>query len=122
MAVLDTNFLIALEVEDENAIAWLDVHRTDEHHVPDFVAVEYLTGHTSPDEAFEALEAAFTIAHGTTPWVQSATRLRKRLRERKARFRSPDFWIAAWANYLGAAVVTRNEAHFNDLGVAVAKF
>lgn len=120
MAVLDTNFLIALEAQDPGAIQWLEGHRTEEHHVPDFVAVEYLTGHSAPDDAFDTLDAAFTIAHGTADWIRAATRLRKNLRKRHVRFRSPDFWIAAWAYFLETSVVTRNRGHFKDLGVELA--
>lgn len=120
MAVLDTNYLIALEANEPSAIAWLAQNRGDEHHVPDFVVVEYLTGHSDSEGALEALAAAFTIAHGDPAWIRSATRLRQRLRAKKARFRSPDFWIAAWAVHLGTLVVTRNRSHFRELGAPVA--
>lgn len=120
MAVIDTNFLIALEKGDASALRWLEENRQDEHHVPDFVAVEYLTRHTSPDAAFEALAAGFTIAHGTPAWIRSATRLRRDLHARRARFRAPDFWIAAWAHHLEAPVVTRNGTHFRGFGIGIA--
>ena len=119
MPVLDTNFLIALEQGDEDAVQWLRDHRAAEHHVPDFVAVEYLTGHTEADAAFDALQAAFVIAHGDPAWIQSATRMRKSLRSDKVRFRTPDFWIAAWADHLGTSVVTKDAAHFRPLKVTV---
>ena len=117
MAVLDTSFLIALEQGDEAAVAWLRAHRTEEHVVPDFVAVEYLTGHTAEEEALARLDEAFRIAHGDMDWVRASVRLRKSLRTRKARFRTPDFWIAAWGQYLGTVVVTRNVKHFEAFGV-----
>lgn len=119
MAVLDTSFLIALEEREEGAVAWLEAHRDEEHFVPNFVAVEYLTGHTAVEEALDLLEASFTLCHGDVSWIRTSVALRKALRREGARFRSPDFWIAAWAQHLETVVVTRNERHFRALGVPV---
>lgn len=119
MAVLDTNFLVALERGEARAVDWLGEHRDQEHFVPDFVAVEYLTGHSAQEEALDVLDASFTIAHGNLAWIRSSVVLRKALRKKGLRFRSPDFWIAAWAHHLQTSVVTRNARHFEGLGVPV---
>ncbi len=119
MAILDTTFLIALEQREKGAKKWLNEHRYDEHFVPDFVIVEFLTGHTEADEALDLLDASFTIAHGDLDWVRSSASLRTVLRKKKVRFRAPDFWIAAWAHHLQTAVVTRNLDHFKDFNVPV---
>lgn len=116
--ILDTNFLIALEKGEAAAVDWLAEHG-DEHGVPDFVAVEYLTGHTSTAAALDAIEGAFVILHGDRDWIDAAVALRKALRRKGARFRVPDFWIAAWARYHDTSVVTRNRSHFQQLGVPV---
>lgn len=117
MAVLDTDFLIALEQREDSAVAWLHNHRDDEHLVPDVVAVEYLTGHTEPEAVFGLLQASFTIAHGNPEWIRTSVSLRKRLRMKNVRFRTPDFWIACWAHHHDMPVITRNRRHFKPLGV-----
>lgn len=117
MAVLDTNFLIALEQREKEAIKWLQEHRLEEHFVPDFVVAEYLTGHSDAEKALDLLDASFTIAHGNPGWVRSSYARRKTLRKKNVRFRAPDFWIAAWAHHLETSVVTRNIDHFKDFKV-----
>lgn len=119
MAVLDTNFLIALEQRETRAEQWLAEHQNEEHFVPDIVAIEYLTGHTAHEEALEVFEASFTIAHGSLEWIRSSVVLRQTLRKRKRRFRSPDFWIAAWARHLQTSVVTRDTRHFQAFEIPV---
>jgi predicted nucleic acid-binding protein len=117
MAVLDTDFLIALEQDDAGAVEWLHERREEEHLVPDFVVVEYLTGHSEPEEALDLIEKSFTILHGDLEWIRASVSLRKKLRRKGVRFRTPDFWIASWAHYRKAPVITRNRRHFRALGV-----
>lgn len=123
MAVLDTNFLIALHDREGPALRLLDELRGEVLLVPSVVAVEFLTayGRRAP-EAYAELERAFTVAHTDGDWVREAARLRARLRREGRSIRLADFWIATWAHLHGTFVVTRNERDFEALGVRARRW
>ncbi len=116
--VLDTSFIIALEGGDAAARARLVELRDHLLVVPPWVVVEYLTGHTGrPERVVEDLDRAFTLVDADRRWAIAASRFRKGLRARGARFRLPDFWIATFARMLDTPVVTQDVRHFAALGV-----
>ena len=119
MPVLDTNFLIALDLEDAQAAALLQELAGEPLVVPSLVAAEYLTPQADPDAALRQMEAAFTIAHTTPGWVVEAAALRRELRLARVPARSADAWIACWARLHKTFVVSRNAKEFQRLGVEV---
>ncbi|MEA3200621.1 MAG: hypothetical protein QOE90_2049 [Thermoplasmata archaeon] len=118
MPVLDTNFLIALDSQDEAAIALLHELRAERLLVPDVVAAEYLTPlGARAAEGYQAIARAFTPASTSKEWVLAAAALRQRLRKEKRSIRLADFWIAAWAELEDTFVVTRSEKDFAAMGI-----
>lgn len=118
MPVLDTSFLIRLQSGDPAARALLQEISEESLVVPPWVVVEFLTGHTSkPETVLEDLNRAFTLLQTTPQWAVDAARLRRALREKGAKIRLPDFWIATFAKGLRTYVVTQDVKHFAALGV-----
>jgi predicted nucleic acid-binding protein len=118
MPVLDTNFLIALEMRDPAAVALLEEIRHEDLLVPSIVAVEYLTTHgPDPSDAQVALARAFTLIHTDASWIETAARLRRKLRSKKRPIRLADFWIAAFAVHHDTHVISRDTEHFDAMGV-----
>lgn len=119
MPVLDTSFLIRLQSGDPAARVLLEEIKGELLVVPPWVVVEFLTGHTSkPERVLEDLARAFTLLQTTPQWSVDAARFRKDLREKGAKIRLPDLWIATFARGLGSYVVTQDVKHFAALGVA----
>ena len=118
MPVLDTSFLIRLQAGDPAAVALLHEMKGELLVVPPWVVVEFLTGHTGkPERVLDDLARAFTLVQTTPTWAVEAARLRRSLREKGAKIRLPDFWIATFARGLGTSVVTQDAKHFAALGV-----
>ena len=118
MPILDTSFLIRLQAGDTAARALLTELAAETLVVPPWVVVEFLTGHTGkPERVLEDLDRAFTLAQTTPEWTLEAARFRKKLHDKGAKIRLPDFWIAAYARLLDTPVVTQNTKHFDALGV-----
>lgn len=117
MPVLDTNFLIALEMGDEAA------HRFNEVHghsllLPSVVAAEFLTPFGSKaSQQFDLLMRSYRILDTSPEWILAAAAVRKKLVEARKRIRLADAWIAAWAVVHDTYVVTRNVKDFQALGV-----
>lgn len=118
MPVLDTSFLIRLQAGDRDALALFAEISNEMLVVPPWVVVEYVTGHGGkPERLVEELDAAFTLLQTSPKWALDAAKMRRALREKGAKIRVPDFWIAAFAKGLRTYVVTQDERHFASMGV-----
>ena len=119
MAVLDTNFLVALDAGDGAAVDLLaQMHKDGEvPRVPSLVAVEYAHHFPDPAMVIETICRTLEYEDTSTAWAFHATRLRQRLHQEVARIRHADFWIAAFADLHREAVITKDGRHFEAMGI-----
>ena len=116
--MLDSNLLIRLDHDDPVAIAAVDRLRGEALVVPFQVALEFACGTRDPDDALQAVAAAFDLERPEEPTLQEAARLIARARSKGRRVASGDAWIAASAALRSDYVVTANKRHFRTLGVS----
>ncbi|MEK6975178.1 MAG: PIN domain-containing protein [Candidatus Thermoplasmatota archaeon] len=118
MAVLDTNFLIALERQDPKAIAKVDdlVKSAAHLRIPAAAWVEYLSGVSSKRRhaAQADLDETCVFEPFTRDQAIIAVRLQLDLMERGARMSWNDLQIAAAALHFDEQVVSRDAA-FDDV-------
>jgi predicted nucleic acid-binding protein len=123
MAILDTNFLIALKANEATAVELLGELEGEPLLVPSIVAAEYLTRFgADPVDAYQELDRAFTIVQTSPEWVKVAGHLRWSLQGKRRQVRRPDLWIGVWARLHRTFVVTRNEKDFGALGIEVRRW
>lgn len=117
MPVLDSNFLIRLDVEDKDAVRALDQVAKDVLIVPAQAALEFLAGVDDPERAMQVLEGAFVVEMPIKAVTVEAAILARLGRERSFRVQSGDAWIAAHAMVRGDFVISSNKRHFKRLDV-----
>lgn len=114
MAVLDSSFLIDLQLRRPGALKRLDALKRDRHplRVPAAAWVEYLS-RLAPDlrlQATRALEAGATFEAFGREYADEAARLQHELLEAGRRIAWHDLQILATASYLREPVVTNDSA------------
>lgn len=118
MPVIDTTFLIDLELGVDQAKSCLQGLQGQTLVVPAVVAVEYLTLSADPEDDLAQLRRGYSMPEGKDAWILVAAALRRDLHAQGAKIRIPDLWIAAWARLLKTYVVTANARHYRAMGVS----